>query len=304
MLSIYLELAKARLVALVLVTTGVGYALAAERGPDIARLLWALLGTALTAGGANAFNQWIEVHRDARMGRTCRRPLPTRRIAPGHAFGWAMGVITAGTAVLASRVNLLTAALGLAAALVYVLLYTPLKPRSSLCTLVGAVCGAIPPMMGWTAATGRLDYGAWLLGAILFIWQIPHFLSMGWMYRDEYAAGGFRILPVIDPSGRSTCQLILLYSLALLPLGMAAAATGLVGPVCAVGSLVLGAGLLACGARLHRDRTATSARRLFLATIVYLPLLMGLMVADRGRPANGLLAADAAHELQAPAPRG
>jgi protoheme IX farnesyltransferase len=281
------ELAKGRLTALVLATALIAYLLAGNGVVHWGPLLWLLLGTALTAGGANALNEWLEIQRDARMQRTCGRPLPTGRVSPARAFRWAAGGTLVGCIVLAAQVNGLTAALGLTAVLIYVLLYTPLKPRSSLCTLVGAVCGAIPPMMGWTAATGRLDYGAWVLGTVLFVWQIPHFLSLGWLHREDYARGGFRVLPATDHSGQMTCQTIVLYSMALPPLALAATVGGVAGTIYAAGSLVLGVGLVGLAVQFYRRRTSAAAYRLFIATIIYLPLLLGLMLADRRAPGGG-----------------
>lgn len=285
--AVCLELAKARLTALVLITTLVAYLLASQAAIQWGPLLWTLFGTALTAGGANALNQWGEVQRDSRMRRTRNRPLPTGRVHAAHALGGGLAAIATGCTVLFLRVNTITAALALAAAMIYVLLYTPLKPRSSLCTLVGAVCGAIPPMIGWTAATGRLGYGAWVLAVLLFLWQVPHFLALGWLHRDDYARGGFRVLPVTDASGRITCQVIVLYSMALLPSGLAAAAAGMTGPVYAIGCVVLGTGLVMLAVRLYCQRTEANAQRLFISTIVYLPLILGLMLVDRG-PAHSV----------------
>jgi protoheme IX farnesyltransferase len=183
--------------------------------------------------------------------------------------------------VLALFTNLLTAALAIVAFSIYVFLYTPLKTRSTVCTLVGAVSGAIPPMMGWTAAAGHIEPGAWLLFGLLFAWQIPHFLALAWLCREDYERGGFVMLPLVDREGQATCRLVLLYSLAILPIGLAFPLAGLAGWIYTLGSVVLGGGLLALCARLYRFRTAAAARRVFLASVLYLPLLLGLMIADR-----------------------
>jgi protoheme IX farnesyltransferase len=196
---------------------------------------------------------------------------------------------SAGLAVLAVAANPVTALLGLIVVLTYTLVYTPLKPRTPLCTLAGAVCGAIPPMMGWAATGGGIGFGAWLLGGALFLWQIPHFLALAWLYREDYERGGFRMLPVVDASGRVTGQMAVLYSLALVPLGVLAALGGITGWLFAGGSVVLGSGLVALSMRLATLRTDSVARRLFLATLAYLPLLLGLMVADK-LPAAPVLA--------------
>lgn len=280
----YLELAKTRLCALVLVTTLVGYLLAS--GADLAwsRLGWTLLGTALASLGANALNQCMEAPRDARMERTRGRPLPSGRLRHARAMVFAVTSSTSGPLLLWITVNALTALLAAICLLLYVAIYTPLKTRTPLCTLVGAVVGAIPPVMGWTGATEQVGPAAWILAGILFCWQIPHFLALAWLYRDDYARGGFRMLPVADPTGRLSCRVMILYSLMLLPLGLTATLVGLSGLAFAGASLVLGGGLLALVLRLYRERTGPNARRVFLASVAYLPLLLGLMVWDRTLP--------------------
>jgi protoheme IX farnesyltransferase len=280
---IYFELTKARLTALVVATAVVSFLVASSDAPlPLARLFWTALGTALAAGGANAVNQWIEVERDRRMLRTRGRPLPTDRIGRRHALLFGTTAAAAGPLLLALEVNLPSAVLALAAAAIYVFAYTPLKTRSPLCTLVGAVSGALPPLVGWTAATGRLETGGVLLGAVLFAWQIPHFLALAWLYREDYARGGFRMLPALDPEGRVTFHMVILYTLALLPCAFAVALVGAAGPLYAAGSLLLGIGLLVLAVRLRRRRTDLEARRLFFASLVYLPLLFGLLAFDRG----------------------
>ncbi len=286
----YLELAKIRLNAMVLVTTAVGFVLGTPGPLDQAafvRLFWTILGTGLAGAGASALNQLLEIRRDAQMQRTCRRPLPAGQISAQHALLFAMLTSLAGVGVLNELVNPLTALLGLANIVIYALIYTPLKTRTSLCTLVGAVCGALPPMMGWTAARGQFGSGAVLLGAILFLWQIPHFLALAWMLRDDYAKAGFRMLPLIDPQGHLTCLMIVLYSLALLPMGLAITFSGMAGYFFAAASLLLGMGMLLLSLALRRMKTPRNARRVFLASLVYLPLLMACMVLD-GRPREGM----------------
>ena len=287
LVGLYLELSKARLSALVLLTTAVGFVMATpavmpgSAGIDWPRLLLTIAGTALAAGGANALNQLLEMRRDGLMHRTRRRPLPSGALSPAHALLFALAASYAGLCVLGLTVNLEAAGLALATILIYILLYTPLKTRSTLNTLVGAVCGAIPPMIGWVAASGSLDRGAWILGGLLFVWQIPHFFALAWMYRDDYARGGFKMLPGLDPTGRLTGQVVVLTSLGLLPLGLAVTLWGLAGPVFAVGSVVLGAWFVYVAARLYARPSDAGARRLFLASIAYLPLLLCLMVLDR-----------------------
>lgn len=283
-LPVYLELGKARLSTLVVITAFAGFMLAGAENLHPGLLFWTLLGTGLAALGANAFNQWREAALDARMERTRRRPLPAGQLTSRHALIWAGSVSFMGIVILAWFVNGLTAGLGALNLLIYVLIYTPLKRVSSLCTLAGAVCGAIPPLMGWAAATGGLDYGAWLLAATLFVWQIPHFLSLAWLYREDYTRGGFRMLPVADPTGRVTCPVIVLYTLALVPVGLAFFLGGLSGYFFLGASFLLGLSFLYWGTQLFLRRTETNARRVFLASLIYLPLFMGFLVIDQSLP--------------------
>ncbi len=276
----YFQLAKPRLTAMVLLTAATGYLLG-SRGPiDWLRLALALLGIGLAAVGASTFNQLLEADRDAKMERTRNRPLPTGAISPAHAFAFAVVATAAGLGTLNEMVNPLTAILGLANTLLYTLIYTPLKPRTSLSTLIGAVCGAVPPVMGWTAAANQLAPQSLLLAAILFVWQIPHFLSLVWLYRSDYTIAGYRMLPVIDSNGRLTCLLIVLYSLALLPLGLMLTFCGVAGYLFGAASLVLGMGLFLLALQLRAAKTRQNARRVFLASIAYLPLLLAFLLAD------------------------
>jgi protoheme IX farnesyltransferase len=278
------ELTKARLVTLVLVTTAVGFVLASRPPFAWAAVAWTLLGTALSAAGVMSLNQAIEWRRDALMERTRMRPVPSGAVSPAAAAWLGAALAGAGLAALALRVNALTAWLGLAVVVLYVLVYTPLKTRSTLCTLAGAVCGAIPPMMGWAGAVGRLEFGAWMLAFLLFVWQIPHFLALAWMYRVDYERGGFRMLPLVDPGGTITSRVAVLYCVALLPVGFVATIAGVSGWAAAAGGVVCGAGLLALGVQLARTRSDASARRLFLATLAYLPLLLAILVREPPRP--------------------
>lgn len=298
-----MEFIRARLTALVVATTFAGYMLASAGHPlDPARLAWTLLGTALTAAGASALNQWLERDRDARMHRTRMRPVPAGLLTPRAARAAGLALVVSGLAVLALGANPLTAALALAVEIIYLGAYTPLKPRTPLNTLVGSVCGAIPPMMGWAAATGGVSLGAWLLGALLFLWQIPHFLSLAWLYREDYQRAGFRMLPVIDPTGRATSEALLASTFALVPLCLAAPLIGLSGMTFALGSFLLGLAFAAASLRLHRSRSRANARNLFLASLVYLPLVLGLMVIDRGPVAARTPVAEAAPAETAAAP--
>ncbi len=279
--AVYLELGKARLSVLVLLTTAVGYRLASTGALDWGRFGWTLLGTALAALGANACNQWLERVRDGRMDRTQGRPLPTRQISSPAALAFAVFTGAGGVFLLATRVNELAALLALTTYLLYVVLYTPLKTQTTLNTLVGAVVGALPPMIGWAGATGQLDVGAWVLGGILFVWQIPHFLALAWLYRKDYRRGGMRMLPVLDEAGHLTACVVVVYTLVLVPMTLMLTAAGITGTVYAVGSLLLSGGFLLLAVRLERQCSAVAARRVFLASIAYLPLLLGLMVLDQ-----------------------
>jgi len=276
----YLELAKARLAILVVLTTIVGYVLAARASFELTVLAWTVVGTTLTAFGANILNQWLEADRDRRMERTRNRPLPAGHVSKRTALVWGLMSAATGLAVLDVTTNRLTAALSLFVILLYVFVYTPLKVRTPLNTAVGAVCGAVPPMMGWTAATGHLELGAWILGGILFIWQIPHFLALAWMYRDDYARGGFRMMPAADPDGSMTGRAAFVYAIALLPVTGALAAIGVTGMTYLVASQIVGLAFGILGWTFAKQRVELTARRLFLASIIYLPVLLGLMVAD------------------------
>lgn len=278
--GVLLELSKARLSALVLLTTLVGYMLAARGGASLGHVIGTLVGTALAAFGANALNQCIEADRDARMNRTRNRPLPSGRLSPRWAWSYAVAVAAAGPAILAALVGPIPALLAAVCELIYVFAYTPLKVRTPLNTLVGAVCGAIPPMIGWSAATGGLELGAWVLAATLFFWQIPHFLALAWLYREDYLAGGFRMLPAVDRDGRLTAGAALLYSLGLLATSLLLRPLHIVGSYYVVGAVLLGLLLVGGSLWLYVRRSRMVARRLFLASVVYLPLLLGLMVFD------------------------
>jgi len=283
----YLELAKARLGALVVLTALVGYVLGARGNPSLWTLLCTVAGTALSAFGANIFNQWWEVERDRRMLRTRERPLPAGRVSRRRAAVMGVVTATAGLVILALGTNLLTTMLSLSVILIYVLVYTPLKVHTPLNTVVGAVCGAVPPMMGWAAATGRLDAGAWILGGLLFVWQMPHFLALAWLYREDYARGGFRMLPAVDPEGRLTGRLAFVYAAALLPVTAALSVVGVTGATFLFASQVAGIAFVVLGWTFFRARSEATARRLFLASILYLPVVMGLMVVDMDNRLTG-----------------
>jgi len=276
----FAELAKPRITSLVLVTAAVGFAVGGQGSIDWLAFFVFMAGTAFLCGGASTLNQYLERDADALMERTRRRPIPGGRIRPEEALVFGLALSAAGLAVLAF-VNALTLALGAASLVSYVLAYTPLKRVTSLCTVVGAVPGALPPLMGWAASRGSLGAAGWGLFAILFLWQLPHFLAIGWLYRDDYARGGFPMLAVTDRDGASTGRQAVLYATALLPVTLAAGLLASAGAGYLWGGLVLGLGFLACAAAFAWKRTVGSARRLFLASVLYLPLLLGLMVFDR-----------------------
>ena len=276
----YLEMAKARLGALVVLTAFVGYVLGSRGDLSLSVALAAVLGTALSAFGANILNQWWEVERDREMLRTRERPLPAGRVGRRQAAVWGVVTSLAGLVILAVGTNWLTTLLSLFVTLLYVLVYTPLKVRTPLNTVVGAVCGAVPPMMGWAAATGHLDAGAWILGGVLFVWQIPHFLALAWLYREDYARGGFCMLPSVDSEGRVTGRLAFVYAAALLPITAALSALGVTGGTFLLASQIVGVAFVSLGWAFLRARSRQSARRLFLASILYLPVVLGLMVVD------------------------
>ena len=261
-----------------LLTSAAGFYAGARGVVDPVLLLHTLLGTALVAGGTNALNQLRERDIDALMERTRRRPLPSGRVSP-RAAGWFAGAISiVGVAYLALAVNLLTAGLAALTLVSYVFLYTPLKRRTTLNTLIGAVPGALPIVGGWTAAGGSLDVAVGALFWILFLWQLPHFLALAWMYREDYARGGFPMLPVEDPDGGSTGRQVVLQTLALVVVTLLPIGLRMAGEAYLPAALLLGAGFLACGISFAVERSRARASRLFLASIAYLPLLLGALV--------------------------
>jgi protoheme IX farnesyltransferase len=283
-LSDYLELTKPRVTALVLLTVAVGFHVGSAGPPDLALLLGVLAGTALVAAGTSALNQYVEREADGRMLRTRGRPLPAGRLDPSAALLFAVIVSLVGLAHLALAVSPLAAGLAALTLASYVYVYTPLKPITTLCTLVGAVPGALPPLIGWAAAQGEIGAGGLALFAILFVWQLPHSLAIAWMYRDDYARGGFALLPVVDPEGGSTARQIVGHCLVLLPLSLVPAVIGLAGPAYFFSALLLGLGLLACALPVASRGSARAARRLLLASVVYLPALLLILALDRLPP--------------------
>lgn len=279
--AVFADLFKARLTILVLLTTLVGFYLGYSGPMDFLLLFHTMLGTALLASGAAALNQLLEREHDARMERTEDRPLPSGRMQPETVLilGGLLGGL--GLIYLALAVNLLTSLLGAITLASYLFIYTPLKRITTLNTIVGAIPGALPPLMGWAAARNGISLGGWSLFAILFFWQLPHFLAIAWIYRDQYARAGFVMLPVVDPAGERTGRQALSHTLGLLPVSLGPVLFHLAGPVYLCGALVLGLVFLWFAFQFSRQLSRSSARQLFFVSILYLPLLLGLMVFDK-----------------------
>jgi heme o synthase len=279
----FLELAKPRVVLMVLITAFVGFYVASATVPNYLELFQMLLGTALAAGGTLALNQYLERDTDSVMERTRHRPLPDGRLQPREAAWFGSLITMAGLVYLALAVNLMSAGVTAVITLTYLLLYTPLKRKSSLCMLVGAVPGALPPVIGWVAAGGALTVDAWVLFAILFLWQVPHTLAIARLYRDDYAKAGIRFLPVIDPDSGSTDRQIISHTAALLVVSLLPTLLGFAGTVYFIAAFVLGVVFLANGINLAINSTFMGARRLLYASLIYLPALLLIMALDRVR---------------------
>jgi heme o synthase len=277
----YVALAKPRLNMLVVASSLAGYVMGGGEISNAARVIFTVVGTGLVAGGASAFNQVIERGPDALMRRTRLRPVPDGRLQPGESLLFAALSSALGLLILGAGVNTLSAAVALATLLTYVLLYTPLKRRTSLATVIGAIPGALPPVIGWAAARDALSQGAWVLFGIVFLWQLPHFLAIAWIYRDDYARAGFPMLPVIEPDGRSTARQATFYCAALIPVSMAPTLIGLTNTAYFVAALALGLLFMGLTLKFARTRAVADARRLFFGSIVYLPILWMLMIAGR-----------------------
>ncbi|MGI8988519.1 MAG: heme o synthase [Bryobacteraceae bacterium] len=278
----YIALTKPRITWLILMSTGVGYFFGLKTGwHGWASFINTIIGTGLIASGTSALNQWTERISDRKMHRTAQRPLPSGRLDPTRALVFSTALALAGFLELALFVNLLSGLLGLFTLASYLFLYTPLKQRSSLSTVVGALPGAMPPIIGYAASSGTLTSEAWALFAILFIWQFPHFLAIAWMYREDYARAGIRMLPVVEPDGESTARQIVIYASTLIPVSLFPSLLGMSGRIYLFGALILGGWFLYSGVRVAFDRTRLRARRVLLVSVIYLPLIYGLMVLDR-----------------------
>jgi protoheme IX farnesyltransferase len=277
-LAAFVELTKPRITVMVLITAATGFFLGARGASHPTTFALTLLGTGLVAGGASAWNQVLERSRDARMRRTRTRPLPAGRVTTAGAVAFGVAITAAGLAVLALGANRTAALVALATWALYVLVYTPLKPRTTLNTAIGAVPGALPPVIGWAAATGRLGVEAWVLFLIVFLWQFPHFLAIAWIYREDYARGGHRMLPSVDPLGALTGRQAALHALALVPAGLLPTVVGLAGAWYFAGALALGLFYLAVSVRFWGDVSDQTARRLLRASFVYLPAILALLL--------------------------
>jgi heme o synthase len=277
----YVALMKPRVNLLVLVTTTIGFHLGNVGRADLALLFHTVFGTFLVASGAAAFNQVLERDVDARMRRTMARPLPGGRVGAKDATLFAAALSIVGILELGLGANWLSATIATLTLASYALVYTPLKRVTSLATVIGAVPGALPPMIGWAASRGSIGIEAWVLFAIVFFWQMPHVLAVSWLYREDYARGGIRVLPVEDPDGRSTSFQMVNYAAALVPISLMPTVVGISGRVYLAGAIVLGVALLALTIGFARNRTPEGARRLFAASLCYLPVLWVLMLADR-----------------------
>jgi len=286
----YIELTKPRITWLILMSTGIGYFFGLPQASDwltflknidLLRLLHTIIGTGLIASGTAALNQWYEREGDLKMHRTAGRPLPSGRLIAERALAFGVALSIAGFAELWLGVNLLSAGIGAFTLASYLFLYTPMKRRTWWSTTVGAIPGAMPPVIGFSAAAGGLTRESWVLFAILFLWQFPHFYSIAWMYKEDYARAGIQMLPVVDPDCRSTARQIVIYGIALIPVSLVPAILGMSGRLYLFGALLLGLWFLYSGVRVALERTLVRARGVLITSVLYLPLIYGLMLLDR-----------------------
>ncbi|MEK6282671.1 MAG: heme o synthase [Acidobacteriota bacterium] len=280
-LAAYAELTKPRITFLIVLTSAAGFALASPGRINYGALLNAMFGIALLSSGIATLNQYMERDLDALMRRTAERPLPSGKLLPWEALWFGVLLTVTAEIYLAVLVNPLTALLGLTVISGYLFAYTPLKTKTSLSTMVGAFPGAVPPLIGWAAARGEISIEAWVLFAILFLWQFPHFLAIAWMYREDYGRANILMLPVVEPDGRVTAQQIVVYTVLLLPVSLLPTALGISGKIYFYGAIVLGLLFLYSSLRAALSKSRQEARRLLLASVIYLPLLFILMVINR-----------------------
>ncbi len=286
----YIELTKPRITWLILMSTGIGYFFGLPgaanwwqflKSVPLVALLHTILGTALIASGTAALNQWYERVADGKMRRTAGRPLPSGKMSAPRALAFGAALSVAGFAELWLGVNLLTGLIGAFTLASYLFVYTPMKQRTWWSTTVGAIPGAMPPVIGYAAAAGAVPRESWVLFAILFLWQFPHFYSIAWMYKDDYARAGIRMLPVVEPDGRSTARQIVLYGVALIPVSLIPGILGMSGRIYVAGALLLGLWFLYSGVRVAAERSLARARGVLVTSVLYLPLIYGLMLIDR-----------------------
>lgn len=277
-LAAYVELTKPRIALMLVLTSAAGFYLGAAKGFDVMLFVNSMIGIALLAFGVATLNQVWERKTDALMERTARRPLPTNRLSTTEALAFGISLCFVAEIYLAFLVNGLTAMLGLIVIVGYVLLYTPLKTRTSASTAIGAIPGAMPPLMGWTASANEISLGAWALFALLFLWQFPHFLAIAWMYKEQYAKAGILMLPVIEPEGKITARQIVIFTVILLPVSLAPYFLNFAGLIYLVGASLLGLWFLAASIKTARAKTVEQSRKLLLVSVLYLPLIFALMV--------------------------
>ena len=277
----YIELLKPNIMSLVLVTTVLGYYLGGDGIDSFLRLFITLLGTALTAGGAGALNHYLERDADKLMQRTKNRPIPSGLIAPGNALVFGIILVLIGTIILVTQINLLTGFLSILTAFLYVLVYTPLKKITWLNTSIGSIPGALPPMGGWAAATGNIETGAWILFAIMFFWQHPHFYAIAFMCKEDYERANLKMLPVLETDGKRTNRQIIWHSLLLIPVSLMPSYIGLLGMTYFWGALILGIGYFVSGFPLIKNYSLQNAKLLLKSSVIYLPALFLIIILDK-----------------------
>ena len=277
-LAAFFELTKPRIAFMLVLTSAAGFYLGSDRGFDVWLFINAMIGITLLAFGVATLNQFIERRIDRLMERTAKRPLPTNKVSPAEALIFGIILTVSAEIYLAGLVNVLTAVLGLIVVVGYVFLYTPLKTKTSVSTAIGAIPGAMPPLMGWTSASNEITLGAWILFAMLFLWQFPHFLAIAWMYREQYAKAGILMLPVVEPAGKITALQIVIFTLMLLPVSLAPFFFGVSGIIYLIGAGVLGIWFLFASIQAAREKSVEKARKLLLVSVLYLPLIFALMV--------------------------
>ena len=278
----YIELIKPSILIMVLITTLLGYYLGNEGVMSWIRLIWTLLGTGLSAGGASALNQYLERDQDKLMDRTCNRPIPAGIIQPQNALLFGVSAVIMGSLILVMKINILTGFLSLLTAFMYVLIYTPMKKLTWLNTSLGSIPGALPPLGGWVAATGNIDSGGWILFAILYLWQHPHFFAIAWMCKDDYQKAGFKMLPVIEPNGSRTIRQIFWHLSLLFPVCFLPFIIGMSGNIYLFGTTILTLLYFLSAIPMLKEKSSKNASRILKASVLYLPLLMVIIIIDKG----------------------